>query len=447
MPSKIKKVNDTLPLGPGTFAMETSKGRWKAFPHLVLVIELLMYLVDGKYTRLMVFMPPRHGKSLLISKYFLTWFIGSFPDLRIILATHSATFSAKWGRISKQLLEQYGVSLFSKGVTLDKESNASYRWDIEGYEGGLVTSGIGGAILGEGAHGMIIDDPTKGFKKSNSPTHQQELNDWWYTEARTRLDKDQTTGRHPWVIYIAQRLGKKDLAGQILNGLNDDDPGEPHFDAIEALDLFRSGKTIDPGTWVVFNLPALAEENDILRRKPGEPLCPEIMGKKDLKLAKHNMGSFRFESIYQGNPQETEGTLFKSEWFFDENGNILSHLLTRRSLLLARLNEIRYWDFASSGKKGDATAGIRSTWNSRDQILTFRGLVHGKYSAAGVVDAYIQTTLSDGKNVRSIIEQEREVLLNYCFHSSAVILCWRVLVFVQTKLENLKWIVHSISQH
>jgi Uncharacterized protein conserved in bacteria len=313
-------INDEFPLGPGTFALETSNGCWRAFNHLILVVELLMYMVDGKFNRLMIFMPPRHGKSWLISKYFLTWFLGSFPDLRIILATHMASFSAKWGRISKQLLEHYGKKLFVKEmlteegkrvlvnnkVKLDKSSQASYRWDIEGHDGGLVTTGIGGGLLGEGMHGGIIDDPTKGFKKANSKTHQQELNDWYYTEFKTRADKDLTTGKYPWIVYIAQRLNKKDLAGQILNGFTEEDSGEPHIDVREALEILRSGGSIPMGTWVVLNLPAIAGEDDILDRSPGEALCPQIMNEEDIEQIRSEMGSFRFEAIYQATPKNVK---------------------------------------------------------------------------------------------------------------------------------------------
>lgn len=84
--------------GPATFAIEASQGKWKPFPHLKVIMELLLYLVNGDCTRLMVFVPPRHGKSVLISKYFLTWFLGSFPNRRVILATHSVEFSARWGK-------------------------------------------------------------------------------------------------------------------------------------------------------------------------------------------------------------------------------------------------------------------------------------------------------------------------------------------------------------
>lgn len=411
-------INEEFPLGPGTFAIESSNGRWKAFRHLILVIELLMYMVDGKFNRLMVFMPPRHGKSWLISKYFLAWFIGSFPDLRVILATRDASFSAKWGRITKQLLEQYGKRLFitemlteegehilvDNEVTIDKSSKASYRWDIEGHDGGLFTAGIGTGILGEGANGMIIDDPTKGFKKANSKAHQQELNDWWYTEGRTRLDKDLTTGKYPWVVYIAQRLSKKDLAGQILDGYTEEDSGEPQIDIIEALEILRSGGEIEPGTWVVLNLPALAVENDILGREVGEPLCEKIKNKKDLEQDRADMGSFRFEAIYQGNPQEREGKIFKRKWFLNEHGEVLGSLLTHTKELPKPLNEMRYWDFGSSGEEGDATAGFKTAYH--DNILTFRHLIYDKFTAKEALSTYKKTTLKDKISTVSVLEQE-----------------------------------------
>lgn len=412
-------VDDRFPLGPGTFAIEASEGRWKAFPHLILIIELLMYMVDGRFNRLMVFCPPRHGKSWLISKYFLTWFLGTFPDLRIILATHRASFSAKWGRITKQLLERYGKKLFvsemlteegervlvKNDVELDKSSNAAYRWDISGHDGGLFTGGIGTGLLGEGMNGGIIDDPTKGFTKANRKSHQQELNDWYYTEFKTRADTDLATGKSPWICYIAQRLNRKDLAGQILYGLTDEDPGEPHIDAREALHILRNGGNIPNGTWVVLNLPALAEENDILGRQPGEALCRQIKNESELEQIQREMGSFRFEALYQGQPREREGKIFKSIWFKDEHGNLLEDLFVAGSDLKVQ-NEIRYWDAASSGEEGDKTASLKSTYDKETKTLIFKGpLVNYPYSAKGVIDKYYQIS-NDEQNVQSIFEQE-----------------------------------------
>lgn len=416
-------IDERFPLGPGLFAVEASEGRWKAFPHLILIIELLMYMVGGSFNRLMVFCPPRHGKSWLISKYFLTWFLGSFPDLRIILATHRASFSAKWGRISKQLLEQYGRKLFvsemltpegehvlvKNEVELDKSSNASYRWDIAGHDGGLFTGGIGTGLLGEGMNGGIIDDPTKGFTKANRKSHQQELNDWYYTEFKTRADTDLATGKSPWICYIAQRLNRKDLAGQILYGLGEEDPGEPHITATEALRILRSGGTIPDGTWVVLNLPALAEEDDILGRSPGEALCRQIKNEEELEQIQREMGSFRFEALYQGQPREREGKIFKRKWFYDERGEVLTSILTNRHLLPSILNELRYWDFAASGEEGDNVAATRTAYyTTPDGVneMVVRGLFRGKYSAGQVLNRFETVTLKDGRSVRRTVEQE-----------------------------------------
>lgn len=398
------KINEEFPLGPGTFAIEASNGRWRPYKHLIIVIEFLLYLVQGRFNRFMIFMPPRHGKSWLISKFFLTWFLGSFPDLRIILATHSATFSAKWGRITKQLLQEYGLKLFVENIKLNKDSSASYRWDIDGHEGGLLTTGIGGAILGEGANGLIIDDPTKGFKKAGSKNHQEELNDWFYTEAQTRLDKDLVEDKEPWVIYIAQRLNKKDLAGQILDGLNDEDEGEPQISAREALNILRNGGTIPNGTWVVLNLPALAEEEDLLGRQPGEALFPEKLDEDELKRLQKDMGSFRFNAIYQGNPQEREGKIFKRWWFKEDNGNLLPHLFITESELPDTINTLRYWDFAASGEDGDATAGLLTTFIN-DQLIIL-DLIHGKYSAKKVLEKFKSTAIKDGNSTIQMVEQE-----------------------------------------
>ena len=153
------------------FAMFAGGGAWLPLKHLILVCELLMYVIQGRLSRVMIFMPPRHGKSELISYYFLTWLFGYFPNTHIILATHSARFSRKWGKRVRNLLKKIGKTAFPEPINISQDSQAADIWGIEGHEGGLVTNGVGGAILGEGANGFIIDDPR--IQKStfkNTPT-------------------------------------------------------------------------------------------------------------------------------------------------------------------------------------------------------------------------------------------------------------------------------------
>ena len=379
-------------MNPGTFAMIASEGAWKPYRHLNLVIEMLMYVIQGRLSRTMIFMPPRHGKSELISYYFLTWLFGYFPDRRVILTTHSARFSRKWGRRVRNLLKAIGKDIFPEPIELAEDSQAAGQWDIKNHKGGLVTAGVGGSILGEGANGFIIDDPTKGFKKAASKTHQQELNDWWFTEAKTRLDADMNNGRKPWVVGIWQRLNVNDLAGQILKE-------EPQIPFSTAIEILRNGGSIPYGTWVILNLPAIAEENDPLGRDVGQPLWEEKIPLSDLKAIKKEMGSFRYEALYQGQPRNPEGDVFHRSDFNNSkvpDNDIILHT--------TEMPKLRYWDFAASGEKGDATAGILSAWDG--EYLYFLRLKHGKFKATQVLTYYVETTLQDGKEVFSRIEQE-----------------------------------------
>lgn len=142
----------------------------------------------GRTKRLMVFIPPRHGKSELVSRYFPAWYLGLFPDKRIILASYEADFAATWGRKARNLLEEFGPSLFS--VQVSAESSAASRWDLEGHEGGMVTAGVRGPITGKGANVAIIDDPVKNDQEAMSQTYRDATWDWYRATFSTRIQED-----------------------------------------------------------------------------------------------------------------------------------------------------------------------------------------------------------------------------------------------------------------
>lgn len=393
-------MNKTM--GISRFAMYASGGAWIPFPHLNLVCKILLYVIQGRLSRVMIFMPPRHGKSDLISYYFLTWLFLYFPDTHVILATHSARFSRKWGRRVRNLLKKLGDDeRFPEPINISQDSQAADIWDIEDHKGGLVTNGVGGAILGEGANGFIIDDPTKGFKKARSKTHQQELNDWWYTEAKTRLNADIENGGKPWVIGIWQRLNVWDLAGQILYKKEKDKivPNEPQMPLKEALTILENGGSIPYGTWVILNLPAIALENDPLGREVGEPLWEEQKSIEELQQIKREMGSFRFNAVYQGEPREPEGNVFYRKWF--ANSKVPDKEMDK---MIAKLPSMRYWDLGASGEDGDPTAANLSYWDG--EYLYLRKQLNKKLTAKGVTDYFVNTTIRDGRNTRVFIEQE-----------------------------------------
>lgn len=297
-----KKINRELPYGIGTYAIEASHKRWKPLKHLIICIELLLFLVQGRLNRLMIFMPPRHGKSELISQYFLSWYLGTFKDKRAILTSYGAGFAAKWGRLTRDLLKQYGTEMFLSDVLIKDDSQASHRWDIKGHKGGLITGGSGGPIMGEGANLFIFDDPHKNIEEARSPTYQEKAWEWYLNVALQRVERDLYDMVAGAMVYIAQRLDVNDLAGQILDA-------EPHIDAVEALEILRNGGSIPEGTWVVLNFPLVCEdsENDLLGREVGETIWNDRINSKEAQHLRNTMGEFRFNAVHQGEPREREG--------------------------------------------------------------------------------------------------------------------------------------------
>ncbi len=232
----------------------------------------------------MVFMPPRHGKSEFISRYSTAWILGKFPDTRIILASYEADFAATWGRKARDLLEEHGPSLF--GIRVSGKSSAANRWDIEGHEGGMITAGVNGPITGKGADIGIIDDPVKNDQEAMSVTYQERTYEWYKSTFRTRLQRDGA------IILIMTRWNENDLAGKLLAAQEED--GEK---------------------WEVVNLPAIAEEGDLLGRDPGQPLCPDLFTIEALRSIEKAVGSFWWASLYQQRPSPAEGGILKRNWW------------------------------------------------------------------------------------------------------------------------------------
>lgn len=257
-----------------------TKGKYQTPNHILAINSLLKKISNAELKRLIVNMPPRHGKSELISKFFPIWYIAKNPEHRIILTTYSSAFASTWGRKIKEILIEFGSEL---KLELDKNYKSNSLIKVSNGSS-IQCSGAGAAITGMGADLIIIDDPIKNSADSHSFKIREKIMDWFQSTVFTRLEPD---GR---IIIIMTRWHEEDLVGSLLAdaSLND---------------------------WICLSLPAIALENDLLGRKVGEALWNDRFSWKKLNEIKKQIGSYWFEALYQQSPFSKDDKLFKKENF------------------------------------------------------------------------------------------------------------------------------------
>lgn len=254
---------------------------YKAAPHHLLIAETLYRVVKGKCKRLMIFMPPRHGKSMLCSEYFPAWYLGRRPDKQIIAATYAQQLADDFGRKVRNQMASDVYSLIFPDSRLSDDSQAANR--LHTVKGGAYFAvGAGGPITGRGADLLLIDDPIKGREDAESETMRQRLKDWYTSVARTRLMPGGS------IVVIQTRWHEDDLAGWLLR--------EHQHEG-----------------WEVLSLPALAEPGDVLGRDEGDPLWPEAYPTPELERLRLAIGSRDWAALYQQRPSAAEGGMFKRE--------------------------------------------------------------------------------------------------------------------------------------
>lgn len=277
-PSALDKLTPAIRnalwrISPATFAMTLTRNDpqpWVAAAHLKVLSQWIVDAVAGRRKRIIINMPPRHGKSELISKWTPVWFLDNYPHLNVINCGYGNDFAREWGRKTKELVGQHqGTMRFS----LSQDSRASDRWNTK-QGGGMKTAGIGGGITGRGAHLMIIDDPIKDDAEANSLLERDRIWNWWRGTARTRLEPDAC------VILCMTRWHDDDLAGRLI----------------------KAGEKGEGEVWEVLNLPALAEDGDVLGRKPGEALWPARYDLDALMALMSSVGPENWAAQFQGHP-------------------------------------------------------------------------------------------------------------------------------------------------
>lgn len=255
--------------------------------HVCSALERFVRAIErGESPRLILSMPPRHGKSAIVSRRLPIWFLGRNPALKVILATYGQSLSSDMSRDAKRVRDAVlDLGVWPHLATGPKCQDTEAAWEISG-GGGMFASGIRGGITGKGASLIIVDDPVKSREQAESPTIRKKTWTGFTDDLLTRLAPG------GGVIVMATRWHEDDLIGRLL----------------------RAQAQGDGEQYEVINFPAIAI-HDEEHRAAGEALHPSRYPLKVLESRRRAMGGRSFAALYQGSPQPAQGSLFHASWF------------------------------------------------------------------------------------------------------------------------------------
>lgn len=358
--------------------------KYKADPFHNLVASKLEAVERGEIKRLMIFAPPRHGKSELSTRRFPAYFMAKRPDRNVISASYNGDFATTFGREVRNIVSSEQFSTLHPEISIRSDNRAADEWELK--QGGKYFAvGVGTGTTGKGAHLFLIDDPVKDRKEVESLGFRNDQWDWYRDVVYTRLEEEAA------IVLTLTRWHYDDIAGRLI-------------------DLMNEGKGLP---WEILNLPAIpivkkikhedgsAEEilnddgtvpGDALGRKPKEPLAPNRFSYAALMDRAEVLGDRSFSALYQQQPMSADGGMFKAIWF-----PVATELPAKRV-------RVRAWDFAASAD-GDWTVGVLMSKDTNgifyiENVIRFRG------SPLEVEKRVFQTAQNDGRSTTIVIPQD-----------------------------------------
>jgi predicted phage terminase large subunit-like protein len=248
-------------------------------PHITYASDQIRDAVLRGNGRIMVLMPPRHGKSTLCSIWTPLWLLSLRPWARVILASYAAEIASRFGRLARSLVLEHPDKL---GIKLAEDSAAAHRWNTtEG--GGMLSVGVGGPLTGFGANLVIIDDPVQNDEEARSKVYRERAWEWYQATLSTRLEPRAS------ILFVMTRWHEDDLAGRILAREKD--------------------------RWLVIRFPAIAETADAIGRAPGDVLWPERYGHDEIQQTRAYLSAYWWSALYQQRPTPDGGGMFRREHF------------------------------------------------------------------------------------------------------------------------------------
>lgn len=286
------------------FTLHTKSDYAINWHHKVLAKALNKFVFgDPEYQFLMVFMPPRHGKSELVSRRLPAFIHGHYPDDEIMAASYLDTLAGDMCIDVQNIIDskEYRdvfpqTRIFPPGTSYTKGTRNSSEHHIVGRRGKYRGQGVGGSFTGKGANWIIVDDPIKGREIADSETFRERLWNFYNNDLFSRLETNLQTGRQGRVLITQTRWHEDDLSGRLLE---------------------LAKKESSAVQWKVIDLPAIrfTNDNEFDVRQIGEPLWPEKYNLEQLNQIKASAGPRAWSSLYQQNPVPSGGTIFKDSMF------------------------------------------------------------------------------------------------------------------------------------
>ena len=249
--------------------------------HHALMATKFEEIASGKTKRLIINMPPRHTKSEFASYLLPAWFLGKFPNKKIIQCSNTAELAVGFGRKVRNLVDGDKYAKVFPNVSLRSDSKAAGRWSTNA-NGEYFAIGVGGTVTGKGADLLIIDDPhseQEAALAAGDPSVFDKVYEWYTSGPRQRLQPGGS------IVVVMTRWSKRDLTGKICQAMVDRDGDE----------------------WEIISLPAI--------KRNEKPLWPEFWSYEELNKLRIELPLSKWQAQYQQDPTSEEGALVKREWW------------------------------------------------------------------------------------------------------------------------------------
>ena len=368
-PAQLQRIlgTESYKLTPATLAMRTSRGKWKAARHLLYLSGIIAHALHKGNARLIISMPPRHGKSKLGSVRTPVWQFDRFPDRQIGVTSYGADLATEFSEEVRNIImedndPEQGEHLLDVKLNTTKVNN----WTTT--QGGrMYAVGVGGTLYGRGVHDLLVDDYYKNVEEAESQAYRDKVFEWFGVIAATRIEPGGS------IIIISTRWHPDDLSGRLL--------------------------AMPDSPWTEIRIPGIAEENDVLGRQPGEALWPERYDVPALLSWKATMGGYFFDSIVQQKPRKSRSSIFQEHWV-----PILDELPA--DIASGDWVEVRSWDFAGTEGGGDYTVGTKMFANKKTLRVIIADVRRDQLSPGKVEELVLDTAEQDGKACPISLEQE-----------------------------------------